>query len=56
MTEDHEYEQRILEIQDRVLTMTDEEIRAAYIVSDGEPGDPWADALLQAMQDRQIDD
>ena len=53
--DDHEYEQRILEIQDRVLTMTDEEVRGAYLASDGEAGDPWVDALVQAHKDRDID-
>lgn len=35
--------------------MTDDEIRAAYLASDEEQGDPWADALAFAFEARGID-
>lgn len=53
--DEHEYDQRIFKIEDRILTMTDDEIRAAYLASDGEPGDPWVDALTSALDAPGID-
>ena len=40
---------------DRIACMTDAEVRAAYLSTDGEAGDAWTDALAQACQDRNID-
>lgn len=54
--DEHEYERTVLEMQDRILTMTDDEITAAYEASDAEAGDPWQDALAQAMKDRSLDE
>lgn len=54
MDED-EYERRILEMQDRIATMSDDDLLAAWNAQEGEPGDPWADALANAMQERNID-
>jgi ribosomal protein L12E/L44/L45/RPP1/RPP2 len=56
MMEDHEYEARILEYQDRIATLSDDELRAAYEASDAEAGDPWQDALAAAMQERNLDE
>lgn len=54
--DEHEFERTALKIQERILTMTDAEIRASYEASDVEAGDPWQKALAQAMKDRDIDD
>jgi hypothetical protein len=35
--------------------MADDEIRAAYLSRDGDPGDPWIDALAQAIEEREMD-
>lgn len=54
MQDDHEA--TALEMQDRIAMLTDKEVRAAYLASDAEAGDPWQDALAQAMSEREIDD
>jgi hypothetical protein len=54
MDED-EYERTVLEMQDRIAMMSDLELRAAYDASDAGAGDPWQDALAQALKDRDID-
>lgn len=38
--DEHEYERTALEMQDRILTMSDDEILAAYEASEAEAGDP----------------
>lgn len=55
MTDDEDYERRILEMQDRIATMSDAEVKQAYEATDGEPGDAWVDALANAPQERNID-
>ena len=53
--EEDEYERRVLEMQDRIATMSDDELLAAWNAQDGEPGDAWADALAEACRERDID-
>jgi hypothetical protein len=55
MTQDDPHEQQALEAQDRIATMSDKELKAAYEATDGTPGDPWTDFLAQAMNERGID-
>jgi hypothetical protein len=55
MTQDDPREQQALEAQDRIAAMSDKEVKAAYEATSGAPGDPWADFLAQAMQERGID-
>ena len=40
---------------DRIACMTDSEVRAEYLKTDGEAGDAWADALAHACEERGID-
>lgn len=54
--DEHAYEQRALNLQDRIATMTDKDVRQAYEATDGIPGDPWVDALAATMKERSIDD
>lgn len=49
-----DHAKRAVELQDRIAVMTTGEIRAAFLFSGGAPGDPWADALAQAMRDHEI--
>jgi hypothetical protein len=35
--------------------LSDDELRGAYMASDGEPGDPFADLLAVAAEERGID-
>lgn len=53
MTDRHE--DTALSYIDRIACMSDAELRSAYLESDGEPGDPWPDALAQACDERGID-
>lgn len=53
---DHENEKTALEYQDRIAAMSDEELRATYLSSTAEAGDPWQNALASALQERGIDD
>jgi hypothetical protein len=53
MADDHE--DHALEYIDRIATMSDDEVRRAYCATTGEPGDPWADALANACEERGID-
>ena len=50
-----EYENQALELEDRLASMTDEEVIKEYQKSTGEPGDPWVDRLINEMQERDLD-
>lgn len=50
-----EYEAQALDIIDRIAAMSDDELRRAYLECNGGCGDPLADALAQACEDREID-
>lgn len=50
--DDHQNEQRALECQDRIETMTDKAVLEAYEATDG---NQWVDLLLAALQERKID-
>ncbi len=52
---DHAHEQRALEFQELIAMMNDKVLRSSYLASKAEAGDPWQDALAQAIQDRGID-
>lgn len=54
MTDD-EYERRALELQDQIAAMTDKELVRAYNQTDGNPGDPYVEALLAVIQERNLD-
>ena len=54
--DDHAHEQSALEFQDLIAKMSDKVLRSSYLASKAEAGDPWQDALAQAMQERGIDD
>ena len=53
--DDGEYERRALNIEDRIATMTDDELRAAYLALDSEPDDVWEQALARVLYERGID-
>jgi hypothetical protein len=53
--DEHEYEQSVLEFQDRIATMSDAGVRTAYLASEGLPGLAWTDTLARAMKDRKLD-
>lgn len=53
--DDHQIEQRALECQDRIETMTHKEVLEPYEKTRGEPGDQWSDLLAADLQDRGID-
>lgn len=55
MMTDDEYERRALELQDRIATMTDQELVAEYQKTDGTAGDPYVDALAAALEERDVD-
>nr|WP_157846242.1 hypothetical protein [Sphingomonas melonis] len=55
MTQDEDYERHALEFADKLATMTDAEVRAAYLASDAEADDPWQSALAAELQARAID-
>ena len=50
-----EFEAQALDIQDRLATMTDEELRAAYLACEGECGEPLLEALVAELEARNID-
>lgn len=52
---DDAVEQHTLVCQDRIETMADEEIRRAYLATDGMPGNQWVDLLADALETRGID-
>lgn len=54
MTNDHQYEQQALEMQDRAATMTDDALVTAYQLTE-EAGEPWADALAGEIERRGLD-
>lgn len=54
MTDD-EFEQQAIELQERIALMDDRQLLAAYQATDGDPNDPYADALAMALKDRDID-
>ncbi|PTW49373.1 hypothetical protein C8J25_101881 [Sphingomonas faeni] len=54
--QDHEHEATALEFQDLIAKMNDKQLRASYLASAAEAGDPWQDALAAAMSERGIDD
>lgn len=54
MTPD-EYEHQALELGERIAAMTDEELVAAFQKTEGIPGDPYSDALLAEIQQRNLD-
>ena len=54
MSDQHTDEQQALECQDRIETMTDDEIRRAYLATDGVPGEQWVDLLAAALEARGI--
>jgi hypothetical protein len=53
---DHDHEKTALEFQDLIAAMSDKFLRASYLASTAEAGDPWQDALAAAMKERGIDD
>jgi len=55
MTNDEEYERHALEYADRLATMSDAEVRAAYLASDADNDDPWQTALAAECEARGID-
>ncbi len=56
MTDDeHDREATALSFAERLATMTDADVRTAYLATDGAAGDPWADALAAEAQARNID-
>ena len=55
MTQPDDSERTALEYQDRIAAMSDDEVRREFLKTDGEPGDPWADALAAALNERNID-
>ncbi len=52
---DEEYERQALELQDRIAAMSDKELADAYNATDGTPGDPYVEALVSALQERNVD-
>lgn len=50
-----EYENQALELEDRLASMTDDEVVTEYQKTTGEPGDPWVDRLVNEIQERDID-
>ena len=54
MTED-ENEHQALELGEQIAAMTDKELVAAFQKTEGIPGDPYADALLAEIQERNLD-
>lgn len=48
-------EQIALGAQELLASVPDDEIRRAYLATDGEPGDPLADMLSAALEQRGID-
>lgn len=55
MTHDQEIENRALDMQERLATMTDREVRNAYLASDAEADDTWQTALAAECEARGID-
>jgi hypothetical protein len=55
MTQDQEFENRALDMQDRLAMMTDREVRDAYLASAAEADDPWQRALGAECEARGID-
>lgn len=55
MTQDEDYERHALEFADRLATMSDAEVRAAYLANDAEADDPWQSALAVEIQSRGLD-
>lgn len=53
MSDSHEHE--ALTNIDKIACMSDAQLRRAYLETDGEVGDAWADALAQACEERGID-
>lgn len=50
-----EYEASALDIAERIATMTDDEVRRAYLACDQDCGDPYLEALVVELQARNID-
>lgn len=50
-----EFEAQALDVQDRIATMTDDQVRRAYLECDADCGDPYLEALVDALIDRNID-
>ncbi len=55
MTDDEEYERRALGFADRLATMSDADVRDAYLASDAGAGNPWQTALAAECEARGID-
>ncbi|WP_203311566.1 hypothetical protein [Sphingomonas beigongshangi] len=54
MTDD-EFERQAIELHKRIALMDDKQLLAAYQATDGDPDDPYTDALALALRDRNID-
>jgi len=52
MTDEHEAQ--TLSHLDKIASMTDGEVRRAYLECEGQCGDAWDDALALACQEREI--
>ena len=50
-----DYEATALDLLERIPAMSDAELVDAYQKTDGEPGDPVADALCQEIERRGLD-
>ena len=49
------FEASALDHAERIASMTDDDVRRAYLATDGEDGAPWVEALIAELQTRGID-